>query len=69
METTNKSIIQRLDIIQSELFYIKEHMVDVDTILTEEERNDLAQARDEFKKGKTISLKDLKKELNYNVSD
>lgn len=69
METINKSIIQRLDIIQSELFYIKEHMVDVDTILTEEEKNDLAQARDEFKKGKTISLKNLKKELNYNVSD
>jgi hypothetical protein len=58
------AVMEKLNSIQSELDFIKEHMVDVDTILTEEDRADLAQARNEFKEGKTISLEKLKKELN-----
>lgn len=61
METVN--IMEKLDSIQSELDFIKEHMVDVDTILTEEDKIDLGQARNEFEQGKTISLEELKKEL------
>lgn len=61
METV--TIMEKLNSIQSELDFIKEHMVDVDTILTEEDKIDLAQARNEFEQGKTISLEELKKEL------
>ena len=64
MESATKNILDKLDFIQSELFYIKEHMVDADTILTEEDKVDIAQARQEFETKKTISLTDLKKELN-----
>ena len=63
METLTRTILERLNTIQFELNFIKEHMVDADTILTEEDKTDLAQAREEFRNKKTISLKDLKKEL------
>ena len=38
-------------------------MVDADTILTEEDKQDIINARKEFDTGKTTSLKNLKKEL------
>ncbi|MEK6818552.1 MAG: hypothetical protein AABY10_01315, partial [Nanoarchaeota archaeon] len=51
-----------LDVIKAELDYIKEHMVDVDTILTSEEEEILEQSIKEFKEGKTTSLEELEKE-------
>jgi len=59
----NKTVLEKLESIQSELDFIKEHMVDVDTIMTEEDKKALAQAREEFENGETISHEDLKKEL------
>mgnify|MGYP001568706396 CR=1 FL=1 len=56
-------VLQQLNAIQSDIEYIKEHMVDVDTILTEDDKNALLKARKEHKEGKTIKLEDLKREL------
>ena len=63
MAPTNRTIIQKLDSIKSELDYIKRHMVDVDMVLSEEDKIALAKARKELKSGETVSLKELKKEL------
>ena len=57
-------IMEKLNDIKSELDYIKRHMVDIDTILTEDDKKALEEAREEFKKGKTTSLEGLKKELD-----
>ena len=56
-----KLIINKLDMIKVELDYIKEHMVDVDSILTAEEEEVLEQSIKEFEEGKTISLEELEK--------
>ena len=68
MVTETKQILDKLSDIKSELNYIKEHMVDVDTILTEGEKVALEKARKEYENGKTISLKDLEKELGLKES-
>jgi len=60
---TTKLILEKLDLIKSELDYIKEHMVDADSILSEDDREALEQARKEHAEGKTKSLKQLKTEL------
>lgn len=63
MANGNKAIVQELKQIKADLEYIKEHMVDADTILTEEEAKKLDQSLAEFKAKKTTSLDALKKEL------
>ena len=55
-------IIQELKGIKKELRFIKEHMVDVDTILTPEEEVELDESLKELKEGKTFSLDDIKKD-------
>ena len=60
---TLKTIQQELKAIKNDLDYLKEHMVDVDSILTEEDFEALKQTEKEHAEGKTIKLKDLKKQL------
>ena len=60
---TTEIILKKLDEIKLELDFIKEHMVDVDTILTDEDREALEKAEREFREGKAISHEKLKKEL------
>ena len=60
---TLQTIQQELKEIKTDLKYLKEHMVDVDCILTEEDFESLKQAEKEHAEGKTIKLKDLKKQL------
>ncbi len=55
-------IIEELKVIKKDLRYIKEHMVDVDMVLTSGEEKVLKESIEEFKKGKTIKLKDLGRE-------
>ncbi len=62
-ETTLQVIHEELKAIKSDLAYVKKHMLDVDSILTEEDHEALKQAEKEHQKGKTIKLKDLKKQL------
>jgi len=66
METETKDakeILAKLAKLQADMNYIKEHMIDVDTIISEEEEGRLDESLDEFKEGKTTSHEKLKKEL------
>ncbi len=63
MSAELKQVIQRLDVIKSELDLIKERVVDADMFLSKEDKDDLALARQEFKLRKTKSLQQLEKEL------
>lgn len=63
MPTELKQIMQKLDIIKSELDFIKTHMVDIDMILIPEEEKRLNISLEEYKQGKTVSLDKVKKEL------
>ncbi|MCH8003094.1 MAG: hypothetical protein IH934_00545 [Nanoarchaeota archaeon] len=56
MVEESKIIMQKLDDIKSELDYIKNHIADVDTILTEEDIESLEEADKDFKEGKTKRL-------------
>ena len=64
-----KQILLKLDEIKSELDYIKEHMVDIDTILTPEEEERLDESLRDLKEGKTTSLEDCEREIRENVQD
>ena len=59
---TEKIIMTKLDVIKAELDYIKQHIVDVDCILTPEEEEKLDESLIEFKERKTTSLEELEKE-------
>ena len=48
--------MDKLNEIKSELDYIKNHMVDADTILTKDDVEALSEAEDDLKKGKTVKL-------------
>jgi hypothetical protein len=58
---TEKELIKELKAIRKDLAYIKEHMVDIDTILTPEEKKILEEGITEFKEGKAINLEDLER--------
>ena len=57
-----KKILDELSSIKAELRDIKEHMVDADTILSEEERQLVAEAIEAKKSGKLMSLSDFKRQ-------
>ena len=56
---TQQLIIKKLDKIEKEIGYIKDHMVDADTILTNEERKLLDESIQHEKEGTLVSLVDL----------
>lgn len=58
-----QQMTEELKAIRTDLDYIKEHMVDVDTILTPEEEERLDESIEEYKSGKAVSLEDFEKEL------
>lgn len=59
--------VQRLEseieAIKKDLAYLKKHMVDIDSIMTEEDYESLVEYRKEKKAGKLTSHEQLKKEL------
>lgn len=59
----NQEILRKLDKIQIDINFIKNNMIDVDCILTDEERDELEEARREYERGETISLEDFEKEM------
>lgn len=63
MANETKLILEKLDVIKSELDYIKKHMVDADTILTPEEKVLLDQSIKNEKEGRTTSLEEFEKEM------
>ena len=56
MTIETQQIIKKLDNIQSELAYLKKHMVDIDFVLTEDDELALRQAEIDLKSGKTKRL-------------
>ena len=58
----DSQILQELRAIKEDLEYIKEHMVDVDMVLTPEEERILEEGIREHKEGKTVRLEELKRE-------
>ena len=61
IKVNSREIMEKLAKLQASIDYIKEHIED--TTLTEDDIKFLEIAEGELKKGKTISLEDLKKEL------
>ena len=55
------TIVTELKAIRRDLNYIKEHMVDVDTILTPSEEKVLEQSLKDYKEGKTVSLSEFER--------
>lgn len=53
MATEAKQILERLDEIKLELDYIKDHMTDVDLVMTEEDVLSLKEAEEDLKLKKT----------------
>ncbi len=60
---TADKIFSEIRSIHEDLAFIKEHMVDADSILSEEDYKAILDSRLEKKRGKLISLGDLKKEI------
>ena len=58
-----KQVLQKLDVIKLELDYIKEHIVDSDTVLTPAEEARLEESLRDFKEGKTTSLEAFEAEM------
>ena len=52
-------IEEELAAIRKDIDYIKEHMIDVDSILTKNEEKILEESMKEFEAGKTVSLKNF----------
>ena len=67
MTTEAKEILEELKAIRSDLEYIKDHMVDVDTILTPKEEERLEESLRDLKEGRTTSLEEFEKEMKRNV--
>lgn len=63
-EIALQTIQEELKAIRIDLEYVKEHMVDVDVILTEEERRLLDESIKHEKQGKLISLEELENARN-----
>ncbi len=59
----SKEILHELKAIREDLDYIKGHMIDIDSILTEEDYLSLQEYRKEKASGILISHEDLKNEL------
>jgi hypothetical protein len=54
---TETQIIDELKSIKEDLRYIKEHMIDIDMILTPDEERALKKSLKEFESGRTTKLK------------
>lgn len=58
---TETEIMSEIREIKKELTYIREHMIDTDMVLTPDEETIVKEGVEEFEKGKTVKLSDLKK--------
>jgi hypothetical protein len=60
---TSEKIEEELRMIRKDLDYIKEHMIDTDSFLTENEAKELDESLERFRKGKATKLEDFEKEM------
>ena len=63
MTNEMKQVLMKLDTIKVELDFIKKNMIDIDSILTEDDYQALMEYRKEKSTDKLISHEQLKKEL------
>ena len=63
MTNETKLILEKLEKIEKNVEQIREHMVDSDAILTEEDYEALLEYRKEKAEGRLVSHDELKKEL------
>jgi hypothetical protein len=73
METITKSqaeeILKRLSNLETRMNLILGHLIEEDKILTETDLQVIKEAEEEYKKGRTISHEQLKKELGLKCSE
>ena len=60
-ETIEKKLLEELNFIKKQLGEIKEHMVDIDSLLTAEEKELVIRSFENESRGKLVPLKSLKK--------
>ncbi len=53
---SEKMILEKLEDIKPELDYIKNHLANIDSVLTDDDIKALNEAEEDFKKGKTVKL-------------
>jgi hypothetical protein len=58
-ENIENRLLEELNFIKKQLGEIKEHMVDIDTLLTAEEKEIVSKSFENEKRGKLIKFKDL----------
>jgi hypothetical protein len=67
METITKlqaeEILKKLAKLQADMDYLKQNILEDDSILTEDDLVSIEEAEKEYKEGRTISHRQLKKEL------
>ncbi len=63
----NKQVLEELKEIKKDIHFIKEHMNDIDSILTPEEEERLNESLEDLKEGRTTSLDDFDREMKKNV--
>lgn len=67
METINQSdmqdVLKKLAKLQEDVDYLKANMVDIDNIVTEDDKRDFEEYERDKREGKLISEEQLKKEL------
>jgi hypothetical protein len=56
MVNETKQILDELKAIRSDLDYLKEHIVDIDLVLTDDDLESIEQAEKDLKEGKTKRL-------------
>ncbi|HLC58847.1 MAG TPA: hypothetical protein VJI68_03215 [Candidatus Nanoarchaeia archaeon] len=56
MGTESKEIINELKAIRADLDYLKEHIVDIDLVLTDDDLNSIKKAEEDLKNNKTKKL-------------
>ncbi len=61
----NGEIVDELKALRQDVEYLKVHMADADSIMTEDDYEALQQYRKEKKSGKLVSHAALKKELGF----
>jgi len=65
METvTLNTINENLKCVRKEIAEIREHMVDIDSILTKDDLAALQEGRNELKENKAITLEEFERQLN-----
>ena len=61
---SNQDILKKLERIEKDVISIKEHMIDIDSVMTEDDYESLLVYRKEKALGKLISHKSIKKDLD-----